>query len=78
MGSTIERDNDNSQALRSMHGAPCVVCGMPEICGVAVLGKRICGRCEKAITALDISDDVYDFYVAKLKDLWRTSSGRET
>lgn|GEM_PF-1464819 len=50
----------------------CLVCGKRGVDGPVVLGKRLCANCERAIVNLDAGARDYDFYVAKIRQAWRS------
>lgn len=63
-------------------GAPserrtCLVCGRPGTDGPVILGKRLCAACERAIVDLDVGGRDYDFFVARIREAWRSFAGVE-
>lgn len=67
----IQRDEDKSGAAELPKGQQCLICGELAIGGTVILGRRLCGKCEKAIVNLDACDGDYDFFAAKIKEAWR-------
>jgi len=50
----------------------CLVCGRPGTDGPVILGRRLCTGCERAIVSLDVGARDYDFFVARIREAWRS------
>ncbi|MGE5571524.1 MAG: sigma factor G inhibitor Gin [Bacteroidota bacterium] len=53
------------------------MCGRPGTDGPVILGKRLCAACERAIVDLDVGGRDYDFFVARIREAWRSFAGVE-
>lgn len=51
----------------------CLFCGREDVLadGLLLLGRSICGDCEKNIVNSGCCDLVYSFYINGLKKIWR-------
>lgn len=51
----------------------CHICGGTDCKGVTLVRGFICAACLAKISATDVTDARYAFYIQKLKQLWRVS-----
>jgi hypothetical protein len=48
----------------------CMVCEKKRSDVLLILNKPICTICEQDMVGVRTTDSVYDFYVARLKEIW--------
>jgi hypothetical protein len=48
----------------------CIVCEKERRDILCILGKPICTICEQDMVGVKATDLAYDFYVARLKEIW--------
>jgi hypothetical protein len=48
----------------------CIVCEKERRDVLRILDQPICTVCEQDIVGVDVSDLAYDFYIARLKEIW--------
>jgi hypothetical protein len=65
-----KRNRHEHEAFDLSRGRECLVCGSHGSDGTAILGKRLCAGCERAIVSLDAASPRYDFFVERIKEAW--------
>ncbi|WP_083964243.1 sigma factor G inhibitor Gin [Shimazuella kribbensis] len=48
----------------------CIVCEKERRDVLHILDQPICTVCEQDIAGVNVSDLAYDFYIARLKEIW--------
>ncbi len=48
----------------------CVICQQERNDILRILDKAVCTDCEKEMVVVKTTDLAYDFYVARLKEIW--------
>jgi hypothetical protein len=48
----------------------CIICEQPRRDVLQLLHQPICTICEQDIVRVQVMDDDYDFYLARLKEIW--------
>lgn len=48
----------------------CVICQQEKNDILRVLDKVVCTECEQNMVTMKVTDLAYDFYVARLKEIW--------
>ncbi|MGE5592076.1 MAG: sigma factor G inhibitor Gin [Betaproteobacteria bacterium] len=70
--SSVRENPRDRKASDALARRACLVCGRRGADGPVVLGRRLCAKCERAIVNLDAAARDYDFYVAKIRQAWRS------
>lgn len=48
----------------------CIVCGQTRTDGIRIVSRFICADCESDIVRTDVEDDMYGYFVERLRALW--------
>jgi hypothetical protein len=51
-------------------GKKCIVCEQERNDMLHILNETVCTVCEQDIAAAKVNDWTYDFYIARLKEIW--------
>ncbi len=53
-----------------MNRSVCMICERECTEGIHILSQFICTDCEQDICRTNVDDDLYDYFVARLRALW--------
>ncbi|MCY0875672.1 MAG: sigma factor G inhibitor Gin [Firmicutes bacterium] len=55
----------------------CMICEQAGKEGIHILSQFICLECEREIVNTGVDDDLYDYFVERMRALWRDLANRE-
>lgn len=72
------QDTQDTKEIQELEPHVCMICEQTGKEGIHILSQFICLECERDIVNTGVDDDLYEYFVERMRALWRDLAGVDT